>query len=132
MACQKAQGFLGKAGTTVNETVDARKERYEGADALALLDGIDTLIATRGKSIASFDLKKDRPADEVLLSHLLGPSGNLRAPPRASAGPYWWGSTRRRIGACSDLEQCHFSRVKTSPSIVSSRSKVPSSLNLKR
>jgi arsenate reductase-like glutaredoxin family protein len=80
MSCQKAQGFLGKAGTQVNETVDARKERYEGRDALALLDGIDTLIAARGKALATFDLKKDRPTDDVLLSHLLGPSGNLRAP----------------------------------------------------
>ena len=53
MACQKAQGFLGKAGTTVNETVDARKERYEADDALALLDGIDKFVAARGKKIAS-------------------------------------------------------------------------------
>jgi|SRR5687768_7080747 arsenate reductase-like glutaredoxin family protein len=80
MGCQKAQGFLGKAGTPVTEKVDARKERYEGADALAILDGIDTLIAARGKSIATFDLTHDRPADDVLLAHLLGPSGNLRAP----------------------------------------------------
>jgi hypothetical protein len=54
--------------------------RFEGTDALALLDGIDTLVAARGKSIATFDLKNDRPADDVLLAHLLGPSGNLRAP----------------------------------------------------
>jgi arsenate reductase-like glutaredoxin family protein len=80
MACQKAQGFLGKAGTTVNETVDARKERFEGADALALLDGIDTLIAARGKSVVTLDLKTDRPPDDELLTHLMGPSGNLRAP----------------------------------------------------
>ena len=25
-------------------------------------------------------MKKDPPADDVLLSHLLGPTGNLRAP----------------------------------------------------
>jgi arsenate reductase-like glutaredoxin family protein len=80
MSCKKAQGFLGKAGTHVSETIDARKERYEGSDALALLDGIDTLIAARGKSLATFDLKKGRPDDDVLLSHLVGPSGNLRAP----------------------------------------------------
>ena len=80
MSCQKAQGFLGKAGTQVTETVDARKERYEGSDALAILEGIDTLVAARGKSIATYDLRKNRPADDVLLQHLLGPSGNLRAP----------------------------------------------------
>jgi len=80
MSCQKAQGFLGKAGTPMSEMVDARKERYEGADALALLDGIETLIAARGKSLVTFELKKVRPDDDVLLFHLLGPSGNLRAP----------------------------------------------------
>src|SRR6476620_7951833 len=80
MTCQKAQGFLGQSHTTVTETVDARKERYEGTDALALLDGIDKLIAARGKKIAIFDLKNERPSDDVLLAHLIGPSGNLRAP----------------------------------------------------
>jgi arsenate reductase-like glutaredoxin family protein len=80
MGCKKAQGFLGKAGAAVEESVDARKERYEGEDALALLDGIDRLVVSRGKSFATFDLKRDRPADQVLLAHLLGPTGNLRAP----------------------------------------------------
>ena len=41
---------------------------------------IDTLIAALCKSVATFDLKTDRPADDMLLAHLLGPSGNLRAP----------------------------------------------------
>jgi arsenate reductase-like glutaredoxin family protein len=80
MACTKARGFLGKSAIAATETVDARKVRYEGADALGLLDGIDTLLAARGKAAMKLDLKKDRPADDVLLSYLLGPSGNLRAP----------------------------------------------------
>jgi hypothetical protein len=80
MGCKKAQGFLGKAGAEVSVTVDARKERYEGSDALAVLDGIDRLVVSRGKSFVIFDLKKNRPAEDVLLAHLLGPSGNLRAP----------------------------------------------------
>ena len=80
MSCQKAQGFLGQAGAAVTETVDARKERYEGEEALALLDGVEKLVAARGKKVVVFDLKKDRPADDMLLAHLLGPSGNLRAP----------------------------------------------------
>src|SRR5262245_5159720 len=80
MGCKKAQGFLGKAGATIEQAVDARKHRYEGSDALALLDGIDTLVVSRGKSFVTIDLKKRRPADQVLLTHLLGPTGNLRAP----------------------------------------------------
>src|SRR5580765_4653650 len=80
MTCKKAQGYLGKAGTVVAEKVDARKQRFDGTGALALLDGIEKLIAARGKKIEVFDLKKDRPADDVLLTHLLGPTGNLRAP----------------------------------------------------
>jgi arsenate reductase-like glutaredoxin family protein len=80
MTCKKARGFLGQSRITATETVDARKRRYEGADALTLLEGVDKLVAARGKNLVVFDLKKDRPADDVLLAHLLGPSGNLRAP----------------------------------------------------
>ncbi len=64
----------------MTETVNATKVRYDEADALALLDGIDTLIATRGKKVETFDLKKDRPDDATLLARLMGPTGNLRAP----------------------------------------------------
>ena len=68
MTCQKAQGFLGQAGTTVTETVNATKVRFGPKDALKLLDGIDTLIAAKGKKLDVFDLKGDRPDDEVLLA----------------------------------------------------------------
>jgi arsenate reductase-like glutaredoxin family protein len=80
MSCKKARGFLGRSQITATEIVDARKQRYEGADTLALLAGVDRLVAARGKSVVVFDLKKDRPADDVLLAHLLGSTGNLRAP----------------------------------------------------
>jgi arsenate reductase-like glutaredoxin family protein len=39
-----------------------------------------TLIVAKGKNIVTFDMKKDRPDDETLAAHLLGPTGNLRAP----------------------------------------------------
>lgn len=54
--------------------------RYSKDDVLVVLDGIEKLVWTRGKKIEVFDLKKDRPSDEVLVAHLLGPTGNLRAP----------------------------------------------------
>jgi arsenate reductase-like glutaredoxin family protein len=80
MTCKKAQGFLGPAGTEVRETVDASKVRISPDDALALLDGIDLLIAMKGARIERFDLRKESPDDATLLSKLIGPSGNLRAP----------------------------------------------------
>lgn len=65
---------------SVAETVDAKKVRYDRKDALKLLDGIDRLVAARGKKVTTFDLTKDRPDDDTLLGVLLGPTGNLRAP----------------------------------------------------
>ena len=60
--------------------MNAAKTRLGRDDALALLTGMDRLVAARGKAVAVFDLKADRPDDETLLAHLLGPTGNLRAP----------------------------------------------------
>jgi hypothetical protein len=80
VTCQNAQGFLGPAGVAVAETVDANKTRLGPTEALALLDGITTLVAAKGKKLEVFDLAKDRPADADLLARLLGPTGNLRAP----------------------------------------------------
>ncbi|MBN2226109.1 MAG: hypothetical protein JW763_01970 [candidate division Zixibacteria bacterium] len=34
----------------------------------------------KGKKTVKFDLKKDRPNQAELVRHLLGPTGNLRAP----------------------------------------------------
>ena len=49
-------------------------------DALALARKVDTVVATRGKTVVTISLKDDRPSDDDLLGVLLGPSGNLRAP----------------------------------------------------
>jgi hypothetical protein len=38
------------------------------------------LVAVRGKKIDDFDLKKSRPDEATLLAHLIGRTGNLRAP----------------------------------------------------
>jgi len=78
VTCQRAKAYLGD--TAVAETVNAVKVRYGGADALALLAGIDTVVAARGKKLTEFDLTHDRPDDATLLAHLIGPTGNLRAP----------------------------------------------------
>jgi hypothetical protein len=64
----------------VAETVDANKTRIGGDEALALLAGVTTVVAAKGKKVEVFDLKTDRPPDDELLARLLGPTGNLRAP----------------------------------------------------
>lgn len=80
ITCKRARGFLEEAGCQVTEWVDATKVKFGPEQALGLLKGKDRLIALKGKKIVAFDLKKDRPDDQVLLSHLMGPTGNLRAP----------------------------------------------------
>jgi arsenate reductase-like glutaredoxin family protein len=80
MGCKKAQGFLEKADWQVQEKTDAGKERRTDRQALALARSADQVIVARGKKVATFDMKHDPPDDATLLKHLLGPSGNLRAP----------------------------------------------------
>ena len=65
------------AATTV---VDANKQKQGKAEALALAKTANVIHVARGKKIVTFDMKKAPPDDATLLSHLLGPTGNLRAP----------------------------------------------------
>jgi arsenate reductase-like glutaredoxin family protein len=59
---------------------DAGKDRRGREEALALARQADKVVVAKGKKVVSFDMKKDAPDDEALLAHLLGPTGNLRAP----------------------------------------------------
>ena len=78
--CKKARGYLETASCPVGEWVDATKVKYGPERALELLESVDRMIAIRGKKVVAFDLKKDRPDEATLTSHLIGPTGNLRAP----------------------------------------------------
>jgi hypothetical protein len=80
MGCQKAQGFLESHVLTVGERTDASKDRKGRNEALALARRADRVIVARGKKIVTFDMKKAPPDDDTLAAHLLGPTGNLRAP----------------------------------------------------
>ena len=80
MTCQKAQGFLEKKAVKVEDQADATKDRKGRDEALALAKAADKIVVVKGKKVVEFDMKKDRPADETLVAHLLGPTGNLRAP----------------------------------------------------
>jgi len=80
MTCTRAQEFLSKHQIESVEQTDARKNRKDGEAALALLADIDELFVAKGKKVVHLNLKKDRPDDATLLAHLMGPTGNLRAP----------------------------------------------------
>jgi arsenate reductase-like glutaredoxin family protein len=81
MTCKRAQGFLDAHACSTAEIVDAKKHRVGPDQALKLLKGIRHLVVIgRNKRIVTRDLEKERPDDETLLTLMMGPSGNLRAP----------------------------------------------------
>jgi hypothetical protein len=80
MSCQKSQGFLEQNQVKIAEQTDARKERKGASEALALVRSVDRVVVGRGKKVVTFDMKKAPPDEETLLAHLLGPTGNLKAP----------------------------------------------------
>jgi arsenate reductase-like glutaredoxin family protein len=64
----------------VAERADARKERRGRDEALALARSADRVLVAKGKRVVAFDMRKEPPDDDTLAAHLLGPTGNLRAP----------------------------------------------------
>ena len=65
---------------SVKTLADAGKAKHDRSAALALARSAATIIVARGKKLVAFDMKKDPPDDATLLAHILGPTGNLRAP----------------------------------------------------
>ncbi len=62
------------------DRADAAKDRRGRDAALALAKTADKVVVAKGKKVVTFDLKKAPPDDDTLAAHLLGPTGNLRAP----------------------------------------------------
>lgn len=60
--------------------VDATKDRRGRDEALKLACSVGRVVAARGKKVVVFDMTNDPPDDDTLAAHLLGPSGNLKAP----------------------------------------------------
>jgi arsenate reductase-like glutaredoxin family protein len=60
--------------------VDATKERRGRDEALKLAKSVRRVVTAKGKKIVVFDMKKTPPDDDTLAAHLLGPTGNLKAP----------------------------------------------------
>ena len=80
MGCKKAQGFLERTHQEVGERSDASKEKRGRAEALALAKSMAKVVVGRGKKVVTFDMRGAPPDDDTLAAHLLGPTGNLRAP----------------------------------------------------
>jgi len=80
ITCQRARASLDELGCTVKQWEDAVKVRFNPKQALGHLQSMTKLVAMKGKKIVTFDLVKDRPDDDILLGHLIGPTGNMRAP----------------------------------------------------
>jgi hypothetical protein len=60
--------------------VDATKDRRGRAEAIKLARSVGHVISARGKKVVGFDMTHDPPDDDTLAAHLLGPTGNLKAP----------------------------------------------------
>jgi arsenate reductase-like glutaredoxin family protein len=81
MSCVKAQGFLESNDVEISgPVVDAKKERRGREEAIQLARSMEKVIVARGKKTVTFDMKSAPPDDETLAAHLLGPTGNLKAP----------------------------------------------------
>jgi arsenate reductase-like glutaredoxin family protein len=80
MSCKKAQGFLEQHGLQVADTADAGKDRRGREAALALAKSAARVVVAKGKKVVTFDMRRDPPDDDILAAHLLGPTGNLKAP----------------------------------------------------
>lgn len=80
MGCGKAQEFLAQHEVTVKDETLAGKAKLGAEDALRLARQASRVVVAKGKKVVIFNMKKDPPPDEALLTALLGPTGNLRAP----------------------------------------------------
>ncbi len=80
MWCKRAQGFLESHDVTIGDISDATKERRGRNEALALARQADCVVVAKGRNLVSFDMRREPPDEETLAAHLLGPTGNLRAP----------------------------------------------------
>src|SRR5215831_3226165 len=80
MTCKNARSFLERNKVAVEAVADAGKEKCDRKEAIALARSVDRVVVARGKKVIALDMKKDKPDDGTLAEHLLGPTGNLRAP----------------------------------------------------
>lgn len=77
--CKKAHSYMDAAGgIDIKEMKEASKDRIGPEEALALAKTVSKIVAMKGKKLVELSPKDS--TDEELLAHLMGPTGNLRAP----------------------------------------------------
>jgi arsenate reductase-like glutaredoxin family protein len=76
--CKKAAAHCSGLGIVAKETVDASKVKLDRSAVTALLTTVSKVVAARGQAVVEFGLKTADP--EAVLAHVMGPTGNLRAP----------------------------------------------------
>ena len=80
MSCVKAREFLERSALTVDEVADAGKHKVDRDAALELAKRATKIVVAKGRKSVVFDMTKAPPDDDSLAAHILGPTGNLRAP----------------------------------------------------
>lgn len=79
--CAKARAYLAGLGWELGDhVIDASRDRIGPGDALNLARKHDQLVAIKGKVVKRAALGRSGPTDDEILSLLMGPTGNLRAP----------------------------------------------------
>lgn len=76
----KTEAYLSEKSLKATEVVNAKKTTLTKKDALSLATEVSEIYAAKGKNVVHINIKKDEPNEETLVSVLVGPTGNLRAP----------------------------------------------------
>ena len=77
--CGKTDTYIDSNDLAVKDRLEA-KARLGRDDALDLAAKASRIVIAKGKKILSYDMTNGAPDSETLLSGMLGPTGNLRAP----------------------------------------------------
>lgn len=78
--CQKALAILERTGSTIADSTDADKVKYDRAAAIELARSAKKVVTGRGKNVREIPIEKDSPTDDELAKVLLGPWGTLKGP----------------------------------------------------
>ncbi|MBX3442076.1 MAG: hypothetical protein KF774_06695 [Planctomyces sp.] len=78
--CSRMDEFLALRGYAAAEIVNASKQPILPPEALRIAQGVDRILAAKGKKIVELNVKRDGVTSEDVAANLIGPSGKLRAP----------------------------------------------------
>lgn len=78
--CQKALAIIEQTGSSIADSTDADKVKFDRAAAIALARSVKKVVTGRGQNVRVIDLEQDAPSDDELAKVLLGPWGNLKGP----------------------------------------------------